>query len=167
MPVHFDFVRHDVMCKKTTVSDTGWRKDDLPPRFSAYPHTRPSLARWEWRCIILETGDGQRYRLLFEVAPDLAKWKAMLIRIAEHSQPVALVRFEDQPGKYGGGLHIHANCDRNSDLTGADSVFMYYTLPDHRRLRRRRNAWTKALFCKAASKMFHADTSAGQEEFKL
>lgn len=88
----------------------------------------------------------------------------MLIR--EAATPVAIARFEDQPG-HQGGLHVHANCDMNGDLTGAQSVMMQYTLPDHGRRRRRRISWTKALFCKTAGEFFRAEILPPQEELEL
>lgn len=88
-------VRADLTCRKEVVKDTGWRNDDLQPRFSLYPHTRPCSARWEWRCLILKDDNHGRFRVLLDVSPQLGKWKAMLIR--DGSPPVALMRFEDQP----------------------------------------------------------------------
>lgn len=157
-------VRADLTCRKEVVKDTGWRNDDLPPRYGPYPHTRPCPARWEWRCLIVDGGQGARFRMLLEVSPQLGKWKAMLIRDGE--TPVALMRFEDQPGSQG-GLHIHANCDTNGDLTGAESIMMAYTLPDHGRRRRRRLSWTKAMFCRASSDFFRVNFPAEQEELPL
>lgn len=157
-------VRTDIACEKRIVKDTGWRSDELPPRYSVYPTTRPRATRWEWRCLMLESKDDQTsYRLLIEVSPAFDKWKAMLIRTPSGGSPIAIMRFEDQPGAQG-GLHIHANCDQNSDLCGAESVRMAYTLPDHGQHRRRHGGWTKALFCKAAGSFFRTDTIAGQEE---
>ncbi|WP_221930656.1 hypothetical protein, partial [Paracoccus marinus] len=75
-------------------------------------------------------------------------------------------RAYDQPGSQG-GLHIHANCDTNDDLTGAESVMMTYTIPDHGRRRRRRLSWTKALFFMSACDFFRVDLPAEQEELFL
>lgn len=159
-------VRDELTCRKRVKKDTGWRADELPPRYSAFPASRPCGRRWEWRCFVLETEDGRSFRMLVEVSPHLSKWKAMLIRAPEGAPPVAIMRFEDQPGAQG-GLHVHASCDDNRDLTGADSVNMTYTLPDHGRTRRRRRAWTKALFCKAAGEFFRTDPISGQEEMEV
>jgi len=165
--IRYSAIRSELTCRKRVVSDTGWKMDALPPRFSPFEHTRPALARWEWRSFNLMAEDGTGYRMLVEVAPALDKWKAMLIRIADGMPPVVIMRFEDQPGKTGGGVHIHAHCGERPDLAGAASIEMPYTLPDHGRLRRRRVAWTKALFCRAAGDLFRTDPISGQEEMPL
>lgn len=167
MPIHFGTLREDLTVRKRLTKDTGWRSDDIPPRFSVYPVSRPTGSRWEWRCLLLLSDDGRVYRLLIEVAPALGKWKAMLIKVPQDGPPVAIMRLEDQPGKFGGGLHIHAHCDQLDDLSGAKSVEMRYTLPDHRQHRRRRLAWTKALFCKASGSFFRTDPIVDQEEMAL
>lgn len=165
--IHFSLLRDDITCRKKITKDTGWQSVDTPPRYSPYPVARPAAVNWEWRCFLLEADEGKKYRLLFDVAPRLGKWKAMLLKVHEVLPPAAIMRFEDQPGKHGGGLHVHANCDQGADLTGAASVDMVYTLPDHRRLRRRRMAWTKPLFCKAAGEFFHTDPIRDQEVMAL
>ncbi len=165
--IRYSAVRAQLICRKRILSDTDWRSDALPPRFGPYEHTRPALARWEWRSFNLITENGEGFRMLVEVAPALDKWKAMLISLPAAGNPAVIMRYEDQPGKTGGGLHIHAHCNDHSDLTGAASIDMPYTLPDHGKLRRRRGVWTKALFCKAAGAMFRTDPIAGQEEMSL
>ncbi|MCB5411809.1 hypothetical protein [Pseudogemmobacter faecipullorum] len=167
MKIGFSHVRDDLAIKKQVVRDTGWKADDLPPRYSAFPNTRPASPRWEWRCFILSCDDGRKFKLLIEASPAYGRWKACLIKVPDSGPPVAIMRFEDQPGKNGGGVHIHAHCDQISDLCGADSIKMPYTLPDHRRYRRRRAGWTKALFCKAAGAFFRTDPIVDQEEMAL
>lgn len=125
------------------------------------------MPRWEWRCLQLDTEDGRKFRMLVEVSPDFGKWKAMLIKVLDNERPVAILRFEDQPGQKGGGLHVHANCDSNQNVTGADSVNMPYTLPEHGRRRRRYGGWTKPLFCKAAGEFFRTTPITDQEEMSL
>ena len=56
---------------------------------------------------------------------------------------------------------------QGSDLRGAESVNMAYVVPDHGRLRRRRDAWTKPLFCKTAAAFFRTDPLIDQEEMTL
>lgn len=138
----------------------------MAPRYGAYKKGRPPAAGWEWRSLSLEAPNGRQYRILFDVSPGRGKWKAMLIRVGSDGVPVALIRFEDQPGRHG-GLHIHANCGDEAYLAGAESIDMQYTLPDHGRTRRRRFAWTKALFCMAAAKFFRTDPLNDQEEFPV
>ncbi|MEO1949274.1 hypothetical protein [Thioclava sp.] len=164
--VRHSCVRAFVKSKKNLVKDTGWQSGDLPPRYSVYAVTRPCAKRWEWRCFSLEDADGRQFRLLVEVSPQLGKWKAMLISISEGKPPRALMRFEDQPGPQG-GLHVHANCETNRDLTGAETVNMTYTLPDHGRRRRRHQSWTKALFCVTAGTFFGNAALGEQEELGL
>ena len=167
MKVQLSLVRDDLTVRKRIVKDTGWKSEELPPRFSPYPTTKPMAARWEWRCFTLTCDDGRNFRLLLEVSPQLGKWKAMLIKLSETGDPTAIMRLEDQPGQHGGGLHVHANCDQRQHLTGADSVDMVYTLPEHRRHRRRRGGWTKPLFCMTVSAFFHTHPLAEQEELSL
>lgn len=167
MVVRHGILRDELTIHKRIHRDTGWRSDDLPPRYSVYPSTRPAAARWEWRCFLLSTDDGRKFRLLFEVSPAFGKWKAMLIRVPEPGSPTAVMRFEDQPGRSGGGLHVHAHCEQIDDVSGASSINMPYILPDHGRHRRRRTAWTKAMFCMAAGSFFHTDPIRDQEEMAL
>ena len=110
---------------------------------------------------------GLRYRLFFEISPTRGKWKAVLIVVQPEGEPVPLIRLEDQPGTHGGGLQVHANCDQNQHLVGAEAMDMAYVLPEHGRLRRRRLGWTGALFCQAAGRMFRTDLIEGQEEWAL
>jgi hypothetical protein len=160
-------IRPDLLCRKRVESDTGWRSDPIAPRFGPYPVTRPCPSGWEWRAFALAADNGRRYRLFFEVDPLRGKWKAALVLVPETGDPVAVLRFEDQPGGRGGGLHVHANCDANAGATGAESLDMAYVLPDHGRRRRRRFGWTKSAFCHAAGRFFRTDPIDPQGELAL
>jgi hypothetical protein len=166
-PVRLSAVRHHLLSRKTMTSDSGWRSDQITPRFGPYPETRPCPAGWQWRSLALSTPTSRKYRLFFEVDPSRGKWKAVLVEVTDAGRCRALIRFEDQPGGRGGGLHVHANCDRNPDLTGAESLDMAYTLPDHGMRRRRRTVWTRARFCHFAARFFRVDGLAVQEEMDV
>jgi len=160
-------VRSFLCSKKRILHDTGWKSGETPPRYTAFAHTRPQQPRWEWRCLNLEDDKGQKYLLLMDVSPALDKWKSVLILKQTGKEPVALMRFEDQPGQHAGGLHVHAHCERAHETEGANSINMPYTLPEHRRRRRRRTCWTKALFCQAAGRFFRTSPITGQEDLPL
>lgn len=165
--IKFSALRDHLRSPKSVVQDTGWRSDAMPPRYGPFPYTRPALTGWEWRCFILQSTDGRNYRALCEVAPGLGKWKAMLVEVRPDAEVRAILRFEDQPGKRGGGLHVHADCGENAEATGAQSVNMAYTLPDHDRPRRRHGGWTKALFCQEVGRIFGTAPIGGQEEMDV
>lgn len=162
--VRLSQVRHQLVCAKTLTSDTGWRTDAIPPRFSVFATARPVAAGWEWRCLSVVSEAGAQYRLLFEISQGRGKWKCALIEASPKGDPRAVARFEDQPGLRGGGLHAHANCEKTADFSGADSLEMAYTLPDHGKLRRRRTAWTKERFVFEAGRFFRVQGLKLQEE---
>lgn len=166
-PVRLAAVRHHLLCRKIISSDSGWKTDAITPRFGPYGETRPCPSGWQWRSLSLTGTNAVRYRLFFEVDAHRGKWKAIFILVPESGPVTALIRFEDQPGKAGGGLHVHANCDRNTDLTGAESIRMAYTLPEHGMYRRRRTGWTKHRFCHFAGRLFRVDGLPLQEELDL
>lgn len=165
--VRLSTVRHHLICRKTITSDSGWKTDPITPRYGPYTETRPCPSGWQWRSLALSTETSGRYRVLFEVDANRGKWKAVLVRVPDAGPPKALIRYEDQPGNRGGGLHVHANCDRNTDLTGAESIDMAYTLPEHGMRRRRRTGWTRARFCHFAGRLFRIDGLPLQEELDL
>lgn len=165
--IRLSTVRDHLLCQKQIIADSGWRLDAITPRYGPYTETRPCPGGWQWRSLTLGTADARKYRLLFEVDPNRGKWKAVLVGVPDGDSPRALVRFEAQPGNRGGGLHIHANCDRNGHLTGAESMDMAYTLPEHGMRRRRRTGWTKARFCYFAGRFFRIEGLLLQEELDL
>lgn len=153
------------MPPKKITDDTDWKVTPIPPRHSPFPETRPCPSGWQWRTLSLKTQGGVQYQLHFEVDARRGRWKAWFILLSTGGRQV-LVRFEDQPGK-GGGIHLHSNCDPEGTSAGADSLDMRYTLPDHGRRRRRRNAMTPALFCQLAGRFFRTDPVTGQEDMSL
>ena len=165
--IQIDVLKPYIRCRKHKIADTGWRSSDMLPRFGPYPATKPFSRGWEWRSVHLRGDDGQTYRLLFEADASRGRWKAMLIILQQNGEPRALVRLEAQLGGSGGGLHAHASCGQDFNLRGAESVTMAYVIPDHGRPRRRRDAWTKPLFCKTAAAFFRTDPLIDQEEMTL
>lgn len=111
----------------------------------------------------METEDGRRYRLHFNVSPAYGKWKAWLIHVPNDGEPYCVARAEDQPGACS-GLHVHAHCDDEPEIKGAGSIPMPYRLPEHRRPHRRNPKWTKAEFTYRACCMFRAQNATHQEE---
>ena len=165
--IRYSFVRADMQCTKKQVSDTGWKTDNIPPRYSVFDKTRPCGSGWEWRCITCKATNGTAYRLLFHVSPTRAKWKAHLLKVGPDGQARAIVRLEDQAGNNGGGLHVHVDCDEATQTVGALSIDMRYVFPDHGRRRRRRRSWTKPLFCQMAGQFFRTDMIVDQEEMEV
>ena len=151
-------------CKKQVAKDTGWKSGGIAPRHTPFAITYPMPAGWVWRALRLTSTTGKDYGLLFQVNPELHKWKAMLFHWVANGHASAVMRFEDQPGKRGGGLHIHAHCDQGHGLAGAKSVEMCYTLPEHGQRRRRRGAWTRANFVNAAGRFFRVNNDIDQGE---
>jgi len=112
-------VRHAVMERKSILSDSGWRHDDLPHRASGiYPKARPIRAGWEWRSVVTG-GSVCEHIFLCQINEGKDNWKAWLIAMLPDGASV-LARYEyhgDHPG-----FHLHAHCERGGIETGPTSI---------------------------------------------
>jgi hypothetical protein len=112
-------LRHLIAERKTILSDSNWRHDDLPPRLSGiYPKTRPMRAGWEWRSVVTG-GSACQHIFLTQINEPRDNWKAWLVAMLNEGGSI-LCRFEyhgDHPG-----FHVHAHCERGGIETGPSTI---------------------------------------------
>lgn len=112
-------VRHLVAEPKTISSDTGWRLDDMAPRFSGlYAKTKPIRAGWQWRSALALSAQ-KEYIFLVQGHEEKDNWGAWLVLKTEGGCSL-VARFE-----YHGshpGFHVHADCERGGIEEGTGSI---------------------------------------------
>jgi hypothetical protein len=151
-------VRKLVIDEKILQSDTGWRTDDLPPRYSlVYERSRPIRGGWKWRSAKVFGKQGE-YQLLALCNPHYSKWQAMLIKAGQKYGSV-VARYEyhgDHPG-----LHVHSDCVRAGVEEGATSIGLKTRLPNASSQHRRVHAWTETGFWESAKSFFRVTDQQG------
>ncbi|RWE97362.1 hypothetical protein [Mesorhizobium sp.] len=144
--------------QKTIFSDTGWRVDDIPPRFSGvYEKTRPNRNGWKWRSVLAQAAD-QEYIFLTQVHEQRDNWSAWLILKNEGGASI-VDRFE-----YHGshpGLHIHAHCERGGIEEGPSSINDLVRFPKASSRHRRLQTYRPASFWEQARSHFRIDYPRG------
>lgn len=139
---------------KRIISATEWRRDNLPPRYSVFPRTRPMRGGWEWRCAQLACGSDS-YLLLAQVLEPYDDWKAWLIAVTPERRVVArLEAHGDHPG-----LHVHADCDPANLAAGPESIEQLGRRPAAGAWHRRQHTWTKEQFWVYACRFFRVEPS--------
>lgn len=119
-------IRQHIRRPKIIESDTDWRDDDLPPRFSGiYERTRPMRAGWRWRSVLAKA-DGIEYIFLLQVKPRQDNWLAWLILKEENSCSI-VSRYEYHSSHP--GFHAHADCTRGGVEKGPDSIDNLLRIP--------------------------------------
>lgn len=151
-------VRGVVRHKKTIVSDTDWRTDDIQPRFSGvYEKSRPNRNGWQWRSVLATDGENE-YIFLSQVLEIRDEWKAWLIlRVSEGASIVS--RFE-----YHGshpGFHIHAHCERGGIEIGPTSINDLMRIPSASSYHRRQIALRPSSFWNKARMHFRIEFPQG------
>ena len=151
-------VRRLITEHKTQESDTGWRHDDMPPRFAPlFTRTRPIRVGWQWRSAKADSVERQ-YILTALCNASRDNWQAMLILCGQEGAST-IGRFE-----YHGshpGLHAHADCERSGLELGAVSLDNLPRRPSATELHRRMPAWTEATFWEAARRFFRVQERKG------
>lgn len=104
---------------KTLSGDTGWRHDDIPPRYTGvYPKTRPNRAGWQWRSAVA-TSEHREYVFFTYVNEQKDKWNSWLV--VKLDQGASLVARFEYHGSHP-GRHIHAHCERGGIDAGPASI---------------------------------------------
>lgn len=151
-------VRHLIKERKTQETDTGWRRDDMQPRYApVFTRTRPVRSGWQWRSARAESAERQ-YILNALCSPVRDNWQATLILFAEAGASV-VGRYE-----YHGshpGLHVHADCERGGLELGSISIDNLPRRPPAESFHRRTSAWTENTFWEAARRFFRVEERKG------
>ena len=120
-------VRHLVAEPKTISTDTGWRRDDMAPRFSGlYTRTKPIRAGWQWRSVVAQS-EHKEYIFLVQGHEEKDNWAAWLVVKTDGGYSL-VTRFE-----YHGshpGFHVHAHCDRGGIEEGTGSINDLVRIPN-------------------------------------
>lgn len=112
-------VRHLVAQHKVLSGDTGWKDEDIPPRYTGvYSKTRPNRAGWRWRSAVAAT-EHNEYIFFTHIHVEKDKWNSWLVSKLDDGCSI-VARFE-----YHGshpGVHLHAHCDRGGIEVGPGSI---------------------------------------------
>jgi len=151
-------VRKLVTERKRQETDTGWRREDIPPRFvPVFARTRPCRAGWQWRSARAHSAERQ-YILTALCNSSRDKWQAMLILCSQDGAST-IGRYE-----YHGshpGLHAHADCERSGLELGSVSIENLPRRPSARAYHRHTYAWTENTFWEAARRFFRVRERKG------
>ncbi len=152
-------VRHIVSVRKIIKTDTKWRDDALPPRFSGI-YVKTMTSRPQWKCrSALAIADGCEYILLCQVNESKDNWLAWLVRKANDGG--SLVSRYEYHGSHP-GLHAHADCTRGGIEIGPSSIDRLLKIP-HANSRTNRAAPSRLdLFWKNASSHYRMDYEKGE-----
>ena len=151
-------VRHLIVRAKTITSDTNWKSEPLPPRFSGiYPKTRPLKPGWKWRSAQAHCTENE-YILLCEVNEQKDNWRAWLIKkIGDEGSLVSRLEFHgNHPG-----IHAHADCSRGGLEVGPSSIKVPVRIPGVGSGRQRPPPTRPDLFWDMARKHFRMDYKKG------
>jgi len=151
-------VRQLVRSQKVQKADTGWRADDMAPRWCPiYPKTRPNRAGWQWRSARV-LGGGDEFILVALVNPGRGDWKAVLMVKTMNGYSV-VGRFEyhsSHPGQ-----HFHSDCQRAGIEEGPTGMALPGRFPPAGSRHRRTAAFTPSSFWKAAREFFRIQDDFG------
>jgi hypothetical protein len=151
-------VRHLILRRKTITTDTDWRDDALPPRFSGiYPKTRPAKPDWKWRSAQAHCSQHD-YILLCEINEMKDNWRAWLIRKSDDEGSL-VARYEFH-GSHP-GLHLHADCERGGVEVGPTSIKVPLRIPAVGSERTRPPPTRPSLFWETARRYFRMDYAKG------
>jgi hypothetical protein len=151
-------VRKLIVEPKTQETDTGWRRDDMQPRFApVFVRTRPIRSGWQWRSARAEAS-GRAYVLTGLCNPRRDNWQAMLILRTDEGASV-VGRYEHH-GSHA-GLHAHADCQRGGLEIGPASIDNLRRRPASDAFHRRVHAWTEDGFWEAARRFFRLRERTG------
>ncbi len=102
-------VRNFLRTPKKIFSDTNWRADALPPRFTGiYPNTVPARPHWSWRSALANCQNFE-YIFLCQVNELKDDWKAWLSIKTPNGW--SLIERYEYHGSHP-GVHVHADCER-------------------------------------------------------
>jgi hypothetical protein len=151
-------VRRLIAERKTQESDTGWRHDDIPPRFApVFARTRPIRAGWQWRSA--KAVSAERQYILTALCNSLRdNWQAMLILYSQEG--ASMIGRYEYHGSHP-GLHGHADCQRSGLELGPVSIDNLQRRPAARAFHRRTFAWTGNTFWEAARRFFRVRERKG------
>lgn len=152
-------IRKLIIERKTQESDSGWRSDDLQPRYSpVFTRTRPIRAGWRWRSARAVSGE-REFVLVALCHPGRNNWQAMLILCTENGGGSLVGRYE-----YHGnhpGLHAHTHCRRGGIEIGPSSVDNLLRVPSSGTRHRRHFALTENGFWEVARRFFRVRERKG------
>jgi hypothetical protein len=152
-------IRKIIEESKILTTDTNWKEEDLPPRYSGiFEKTKPMRADWKWRSVQAKSEKGE-YIFLTQCNPKKDEWKAWLICKLANGKPSIVSRLE-----YHGthpGLHAHVHCDRGGLEEGPSSIDGLARIPAAGCRHRRVNAWRENTFWEKARQYFRINHPTG------
>jgi len=151
-------IRRIVADRKTVVSDTGWKDDDIPPRYSGvYEKTKPNRNGWRWRSVLAKSA-AEEYIFLTQINEASDNWKAWLILKVGGSASI-VSRFE-----YHGshpGIHVHSHCDLAGREVGPQLINNLVRVPEASSRHRRQQTFRASSFWETARQHFRIEFPKG------
>lgn len=152
-------IRHIVRTPKIIKTDTNWRTDALPPRFSGiYPKTMPERPYWTWRSALAFDYEYE-YILLCQVNESKDNWQAWLVR--KTNGDGSLVSRYEYHGNHP-GIHVHADCRRGGIEIGPSGIDRLLRIPRADSRMSRQTPTRLDLFWKNACVHYHMDYEKGE-----
>ena len=152
-------VRKIIATEKTIVSDTGWRIDNIAPRYAPYMvRSRPNARYWKWRSLTARDNTGMEYVLLVLCNTMKGDWKSTLcIKLANAASVVGRLEYHDSHP----GIHFHSDCKRSGKELGATGMDKLTRFPNANSNHRRIVTWRENSFLEASKQFFRITEAEG------
>jgi len=137
--------------KRAIALATSWRSDQITPRLSPFPKSRPGPPGGVWRSVVTVAPDGQRFMIFAQVQEGRENFKAVLA-VDNNGSWQVMTRLE-----YHGshpGLHIHDWCGETGVPFGGRSFDAPHRRPSAGAHHRRNPILNRATFWKLALDKF-------------
>lgn len=151
-------VRHYVREPKIIANDSGWRTDDIPPRFSGiYEKSRPNRGTWRWRSVLAKASE-REYIFLTQINEPRDEWKAWLVVLLNPG--ASIVSRYEYHGSHA-GIHVHSHCELAGEEPGPQLINNLVRIPDASSYHRRQLTLRPGSFWETARKHFRIEFPTG------